>query len=73
MVDRLKNILFCQLGEFYVFINNIDNPVYDNSYLESEPADKFDLNEVLIVDLSAQQPLENRKAAGRIKIFTAEI
>ncbi len=46
---------------------NIDSPVNDNSYLESELADKFDLNEVLIVDLSAQQPLENRKDAAAKK------
>ncbi len=45
----------------------IDSPANDNSYLESELADKFNLNEVLIVDLSAQQPLENRKDAAAKK------
>lgn len=45
----------------------IDSPTNDNSYLESELAEKFNLKEVLIVDLSAQQPLENRKEAAAEK------
>lgn len=45
----------------------IDSPANDNSYLESLLAEKFNLNELLIVDLSAQQPLENRKEAAAEK------
>ena len=45
----------------------IESPANDNSYLESELAEKFNLNEVLIVDFSAQQPLESRKEAAAQK------
>ena len=45
----------------------IDSPANDNSYLESELAEKFNLNEVSIVDYSAQQPLANRKEAAARK------
>lgn len=45
----------------------IDTPENDNSQLESELAHKFNLKEVLIVDLSKQQPLEKRKEAAAQK------
>lgn len=45
----------------------IESPANDNSYLESELAEEFDLKEVLIVDSSAQQPLEIRKEAAAEK------
>ena len=45
----------------------IESPKDNNSHLESELAEKFKLNEVLIVNLSQQQPVEHRKAAAAQK------